>query len=74
MAHSVMQGIAKYGFKIVAIQIIMWQKTGSLEINSHIIFYEKCDDRWQFGTDLIVHNSLISAIIECKSINSRILM
>jgi len=40
----------------VAIQETKWQEKDSLEINNHLIFFEKCDDRRQFGTGLIVNN------------------
>lgn len=71
-AHTVTQEIGRYKLKIMAIQEIRWQGTGSLDINNHTIFYGDCDDRRQFGTGFIVHKSMVPNVMEFKTFNPRI--
>jgi len=58
--------------KVVAIQEIRWQGTGSLDMNNHTIFYGEFDDLQQFGTGFIVHKSIVPNIMEFKTFKPRI--
>ncbi|KAL4084333.1 hypothetical protein QTP88_028157 [Uroleucon formosanum] len=70
-AQNIVKEIEKYNLKIVALQEIRWDDTGTLDIQETTILYGKCNERRQFGTGFAIHKSLVPNIREFKDINPR---
>ncbi|XP_008181820.1 uncharacterized protein LOC103309055 [Acyrthosiphon pisum] len=70
-AQNIVKEIEKYKLKIVALQEIRWDDTGTLDIQETTILYGKCNERRQFGTGFAIHKSLVPNIREFKDINPR---
>ncbi|XP_025421560.1 uncharacterized protein LOC112691510 [Sipha flava] len=71
-AQNIVKEIEKYKVKLVALQEIRWDDTGTIDIQETTILYGKCNEQRQFGTGFAVHKSLIPNIREFKDINPRI--
>uniref|UniRef100_A0A8D8QQ10 Craniofacial development protein 2-like n=1 Tax=Cacopsylla melanoneura TaxID=428564 RepID=A0A8D8QQ10_9HEMI len=64
--QTVAEEIKKYRMKIVALQEVRWQGTGTTRIGEGNILYGDCGATHNLGTGFYVHNSLMSAIKEFK--------
>ncbi|XP_025406267.1 craniofacial development protein 2-like [Sipha flava] len=71
-AQNIVKKIKKYKLKIVALQEIRWDDTGTIDIQETTILYGKSNDQRQVGTGFALHKSLIPNIREFEDINPRI--
>lgn len=73
-SQCLIKKIEWYNLGMVALQEIKWNNKSTLDFQDTTIFYRECNDQCQFGTGFAVHKSIVSLVIEFKSINPRILI
>ena len=54
--------LARYKLDLVGVQEVRWEKEGTVKAGDYSFFYGKGNENHQFGTGLIVHHRIVSAV------------